>query len=309
MKRCEAVKHLKQPRIVSLGISVLDWSWTVERIPDRPVKVTASAFGESGGGMAANAAVTIAALGGQAALWSRLGDDVGGRWMIAELKKRGVDTEGVRVFAGGVSPRSAIMVDGAGERMLSVFRGSGLDADPAWLPLDRLDGVAAVMADNRWAPGAMALFEAAGRRGIPRILDGDVDERAALQALAGRAEHVIFSAGGLAQFTGSDGEDGLRRAAERAHGIVGVTLGADGFMWLERGAVHRAPGFRVAARDTTGAGDAFHAAYALAIARGQSVAQAARFANAAAAIKCAKGNGWDGLPSEAEAKELIGQQP
>jgi len=299
---------VKQPAIISLGISVLDWTWTVDRIPDRPVKVTASAFRESGGGMAANAAVTIAALGGQVALWSRLGDDLGGRWMLAELNQRGVDTDGVRLFAGGATACSAIMVDRAGERMLSVFRGRGLDADPSWLPLDRLDGVAAVMADNRWADGAMALFDAAERRGIPRILDGDVGEPEALAALAGRAEHVVFSVGGLAQFTGADGEAGLRRAAEKVRGVVGVTLGADGFLWLESGAARRAPGFRVAARDTTGAGDAFHAAYALAIARGQSVAAAARFANGAAAIKCAKGNGWDGLPTEQEVVEMIGGQ-
>lgn len=280
----------------------------VERIPDRPVKVTASGFRESGGGMAANAAVTIAALGGRAALWSRLGDDAAGRWLLGELARRGVATDGVRVFAGGATACSAILVDGSGERMLGVFRGRGLPADPSRLPLDRLDGVAAVMADNRWVEGAAALFDAAGRRGIPRILDGDVGEPEALTALAGRAEHVIFSAGGLAQFSGVEGDDGLNRAAEQVRGVVGVTRGAGGFAWLENGALRHAPAFCIAARDTTGAGDAFHAAYALAIARGESVAQAARFANAAAAIKCAKGEGWDGLPTEREVRLMMEEQ-
>lgn len=296
---------MKQRRIVSLGIATLDRAWAVERIPDRPVKVTASAFRESGGGMAANAAVTIAALGGRAELWSRLGDDAAGQWLLAELEKRGVATDGVRMIAGGATACSAIMVDGSGERMLSVFRGRGLDADPSWLPLDRLDRVAAVMADNRWREGALALFDAAGKRGIPRILDGDVGEPEALAALAGRADHVIFSAGGLAQFTGIEGDDGLRRATKKVRGVVGVTRGAEGFAWLENGAVRHASGFRIDARDTTGAGDAFHAAYALAIARGETVAQAAHFANAAAALKCAKGNGWDGLPMADEVETLM----
>jgi sulfofructose kinase len=299
---------MKQPWIVSLGIAVLDRTWTVERIPDRPVKVTASGFRESGGGMAANAAVTIAALGGRAALWSRLGDDAAGRWLLGELARRGVATDGVRVFAGGATACSAILVDGSGERMLGVFRGRGLPADPSGLPLDRLEDAAAVMADNRWVEGAAALFDAAGRRGIPRILDGDVGEPEALTALAGRAEHVIFSAGGLAQFSGVEGDDGLHRAAEQVRGVVGVTRGAGGFAWLENGALRHAPAFCIAARDTTGAGDAFHAAYALAIARGESVAQAARFANAAAAIKCAKGEGWDGLPTEREVRLMMEEQ-
>jgi sulfofructose kinase len=291
-------------RIVSLGIITLDRVWQVEAIPTRPVKVTAHGFRESGGGMAANAAVTVAALGGRADLWSRVGDDETGTWLLHALAACGVGTDGVRVIAGAATACSGILVDAGGERMFGVFRGFGLDSDPAWLPLDRLDGVAAVMADIRWAEGAAVLFEAAGRRGIPRVLDGDVGEPAALDALAPMADHVLFSADGLVQFSGATREEGLRRAAAKVGAVVGVTLGAEGFLWIEAGRVRHAPGFRVAAKDTTGAGDAFHAAYALAIARGESVEHAARFANAAAALKCAKGNGWDGLPTAGEVAEL-----
>jgi sulfofructose kinase len=304
VKRVKQVKH----RIVSLGIITLDRIWQTDVIPAGAVKFTASDFRDSGGGMAATAAVAIAALGGAPELWTRVGADDTGERLRRELAAKGVGISGVRVVPGAVTPCSAVIVDAAGERLLAVFRGRGFDWEAGWLPFDRLDGAAAVMADVRWAEGAAALFDAAGQRGIPRILDGDIGDPASLASLAVRADHVVFSAGGLAQFAGSGGADGLRRATQKLGGIAGVTLGAEGFMWIEKGALHHAAGFRINARDTTGAGDTFHGAYALAIARGWSVAEAARFANAAAALKCAKGDGWSGMPSEREVQEMIAQR-
>lgn len=292
-------------RIVCLGIVTVDRIWHMAEIPARPVKVPADDFRETGGGMAATAAVAIAALGGRSELWSRIGDDGNGAWLRQRLAARGVGTDGVRVFPGAVTPCSAAFVDDGGERLLGVFRGRGLDDDPGWLPLASLDGAAAVMADVRWGKGAVRLFEEAQRRGIPSVLDADIGEPEIVKAAARLAGHVVFSTAGLAQLTGCDGEEGLRRAAKETNGIVGVTLGAEGCMWVENGALRRAPGFAVAARDTTGAGDVFHGAYALAIAEGRSLDHAARFANAAAALKCAAGNGWDGMPPRAEVEALM----
>ncbi len=292
-------------RIVCLGIVTVDRIWHLAEIPARPVKVQADDFRETGGGMAATAAVAIAALGGQAELWSRVGDDANGNWLRHQLAARGVGTDGVRVFPGAVTPCSAAMVDAQGERLLSYFRGRGLGDDPGWLPVASLDGAAAVMADVRWGAGAIRLFEEAKRRGILSVLDADVGEPDRMKALARLADHVVFSAAGLARLAGAEGKEGLRRAARETNGVVGVTAGADGYMWLEQGGLRRAPGFKVAARDTTGAGDVFHGAYALAIAEGRALDHAARFANAAAALKCAAGHGWNGMPSREEVEALV----
>jgi sugar/nucleoside kinase (ribokinase family) len=71
-------------------------------------------------------------------------------------------------------------------------------------------------------------------------------------------------------------------------GVVGVTLGAEGLLWLEGDREHRAAAPRVSAIDTLAAGDVFHGAFALAIGEGNTVVGAARFANAAAALKCTR---------------------
>lgn len=98
---------------------------------------------------------------------------------------------------------------------------------------------------------------------------------------------------------------GLRRAQELTRGIVGVTLRRDSFLWLEDGGERRVPAPVVNAIDTLAAGDVFHGAFALCIGEGETVADAVRFANAAAAIKCTRFGGRLGAPNRAEAEALL----
>jgi sulfofructose kinase len=294
-------------RVICLGIVVLDHVHEVEAVPAAPTKVTATGYRETGGGIAATAAVAIAALGGEAAYWGRVGDDAAGSTLQAQLRRLGVDVTGLRRIAGAATPVAAAIVDREGERLLVVFPGRALDPDPSWLPLDEVAGAGAVMVDMRWREGAEALVAAARRHGVPSVLDAEIGEPAALAALVPAVDHAVFSERGLAQYAGTvSNEDGLRRA--HAHGArhVAVTLGAAGSLWLgEDGALRRVPALPVAARDTTGAGDVFHGAFALALAEGRDVAAAARFASAAAALKCRNGRGWDGMASRAEVDRLL----
>ena len=62
-------------RVLCLGHAAHDLTYRVSTIPTRPVKVVAKSMSESGGGMAANAAVAISRLGGLATYWGRVADD------------------------------------------------------------------------------------------------------------------------------------------------------------------------------------------------------------------------------------------
>ena len=112
--------------------------------------------------MAANAAVTVARLGGIVAFWGRGGDDAAGREMRTALAAEGVDVANFRLFADGQSSVSGILVDGAGERQIVNFRGQFPEAAD-WLPLDEVAQASAVLADPRWVEGAVALFGKAAR--------------------------------------------------------------------------------------------------------------------------------------------------
>jgi sulfofructose kinase len=270
------------------------------------MKVAVERYREAGGGMAATAAVAIAALGGEAHFWGRLGADPAGDTLATLLTGAGVMIDALRLREGGRTPVSSILVDRNGERLLAFFTGTGLDDDAGWLPRPRIAGVGAVLCDVRWFEGALSVLTEAGARSIPRILDADITPDSHLPTLVALSDHALFSSEGLQEFCGrADLERGLREAQALTRGIVGVTIGADGFLWLDRGVPRREPGFRIAVTDTNGAGDTFHGAYALKIAEGADVTTAARFANAAAAAKCARGGGWTGMPNRELVEILI----
>ncbi|MFL1462300.1 PfkB family carbohydrate kinase [Roseococcus sp. DSY-14] len=286
-----AAAEVTHPLVIGLGSAVLDHLFRVGEIPSPPAKERATAYRAMVGGMAANAAIAVARLGGRAALWGRLGEDANGAAARAELEAEGVDCAGLRGFPGARTPVSAVVVDKRGERVTFGWRGEALPADPGWLPLERLRGAAGFHCDPRWPEGAAAALEAA--RHLPTVLDAEKGEARILLELVPRARHAVFSEGGLANFApGQRAAEALRRAlAAGRTEVAAVTRGERGVLWLAAG-MERAgevPAFPVEAANTTGAGDVFHGAYALALAEGQPVPDALRFAAAAGALRARDG--------------------
>jgi len=292
-------------RVVCIGVAVLDKIFTVDAIPPERTKVFARSYREIGGGPAATGAVTIARLGGQSTLLARVGDDTTGRRIVEEIAEWGVEPR-IRLAPGGRSGVSAVVIEASGERTIFAFADATLDADPNWLPLDVLATADAILADCRWPRGSATVLHEARRLGVTSVLDADLASDDVLPMLAPLADHVVFSRPALAKYTQADDPaDGLRRARRSCSGVLGVTVGADGFLWLDGEEVRSVPAPQVTPQDTLGAGDVFHGAYALAIAEGRTVEPAAAFANAAAAIKCTRPGGRAGIPTREEVNALL----
>ncbi len=292
--------------VIAVGMCAMDSIYTVDEIPTKPVKVLATGFSESGGGMAANASVAIARLGGNAEFWGRLGDDWLGECILAELVGEGVDVSHVKRLAGCRSPSAAVLVAPNGDRAVIAYNDPALEVQPDWLPVERIAHAQAVLADVRWRAGALASLIAAGTSGVRSVLDADVGPTETVLELGRVAEYVMFSAAGLENLCGPDDAGAaLRRAAREFVGVVGVTLGADGFLWLDAGVERWAPAPAIRAVDTLAAGDVWHGAFTLEIAQGRSIAAAAQFANAAAALKCSRPGGRKGAPRRREVEQLL----
>lgn len=289
-----------RPRVLCLGHAAHDLIYRVPAIPAQPVKVLASGFSECGGGMAANAAVAIARLGGHAEYWGRVADDPLGHRILGDLASEGVVVAAARRVPGFRSPCTSILVADNGDRMICSFSDAALDPDPGWLPLDRVAGFDVVLADVRWPDGSARLLDAARAAGRPGLLDADVASAETLADLGGRASHLLFSAAGLAVVAGDREPGAALRRVQGAHDLVGVTLGDNGFLWLEGGVERHLPALPIVAVDTLAAGDVWHGAFALALAERRSVSEAARFANVAAALKCQRSGGRQGAPTRAE---------
>ncbi len=294
--------------VTCVGISVWDLVLRVERFPTEPGKHRASERREVGGGVAANAAVTVAALGGHASLVSALGDDATGDRIVGDLIAHGVGTGGVRRIAGRESPLSAVFVDATGERWIVNHAGADL-FDRADVPTDAdFEGVDAVLADMRWPEGAVAAFDAARRRGVPAVLDCDHDPTDHPEVVAG-STHAVFSLPTLSDYVGvADPAGALEAATGITDGMPIATAGDRGVHWWEDGVHHHLPALEVEVVDTSGAGDVFHGAFALALAEGRSVADGLAWAGAAAALKCTRFGGRAGIPTRAEVERLLAER-
>lgn len=288
-------------RIICVGHAALDRIYRIEAFPPHPTKVRALEHVEAGGGMAANAAVAIARLGGKPELWSRVGDDNAGSLIRAGLKAEHVDVRYVQSFEGARSSTSAILVDDKGERLIVGQRDAGMPSGTSWLPLERIKDADAVLGDLRWLEGVRTVFARARMVNVPTVLDADLGAREALAGLLKLTDYAIFSAPALREFAaaGTDA-DRLGHVLSLGPKHAGVTLGAEGYLWRERENGGHLPAFSVSVTDTTGAGDAFHGVFALMLAEGRTVTESARTAAAAAALKCTRLGSRAGLPSRSE---------
>jgi sulfofructose kinase len=289
--------NAERARIICLGLSALDQVWRVDRFfSGHSEKIRSLDYSTLGGGMAANAAVTVARLGGSIAFWGRGGDDAAGHEMRSALTAERIDVANFKLFPDGRSSVSGIIVDQSGERQIVNFRGSFPEAAD-WLPLNEVAQASAVLADPRWVEGAVALFGQARALGIPTVLDGDVADAEVFERLLPLTDHAILSEPALASFAGSADDAALNKLARFKCRVIAVTRGSEGVSWHENGRLQQRAAFPVSVVDTTGAGDVFHGAYVLAVGSGLEVADAMAFAAAAAALKCTRSGGRAGIPS------------
>ena len=281
-------------KVLVVGSAVLDFVYQMETFPDGGSKFKAETMEVVGGGCAANAAVAIARLGGTAQLLARFGDDYVCDIVRKDLGREGVDLSLLDI-SDGRSAVSSVYVDAEGERQIMAFRGSGLSEAPR--PIEGHGDV--VLADTRWPEAAAMAF--ASTTGAT-VLDG---EAPVPRDLAMAASHVVFSEQGLTDFAGiTDVETALLEVSKDISGWVCVTCGDKGVMWVANGNIQRSPAFRVNVKDTLGAGDVWHGAFALMLAENQSEEHAVRVASAAAALKC-EGTGREAAPTREKLNQFL----
>jgi sulfofructose kinase len=297
------------PHILCAGIAVLDEVFHVREFPAPDTKAEATEFFAVGGGNAANAAVAIARLGARVAFAGPIGgpsgeDAIGDRVMNA-LGAEGIDCGGCVRLAGARTPISAILLSAQGERTIANYRDKRLDlvtpADPDRLVAD----IDVLLVDNRYPAFVTPICHAARRRGLAVVIDAD---KATVETdpLFALGSHVIFSGDCLRRTTGIDDlAAALSRMAQFTDAFLAATNGSSPVLWREGEAIRVMPVFEVAAIDTLAAGDVFHGAFTLSFAEGRGIAEAMRFAAAAAGLKCTRFGGATGAPRRHEVEALL----
>lgn len=290
--------------VLCVGHASFDITLRVARHPGADEKCFAESRIECGGGPAANAAVTVARLGGKSAFAGYLGNDVYGQKHFEELQKENVNTDLI-VRGERPTPLSVVLVKPGGKRTVINHK---KQTPP--LPEGRIDfsslQPAAILFDGHEPLLSIPLARQAREKGIPTLLDAGSVHAGTIQ-LAPVTDYLIASRKFAGEFTGEKNpEDALKALAAIAPFVI-ITLGEEGLIWAKGKRTGKMAAFPVEAVDTTGAGDAFHGAFAAGIARGYGFEDNLVFASAAAALTCTKSGGRVGLPGAREVEQLRNQ--
>jgi sugar/nucleoside kinase (ribokinase family) len=273
--------------VVGLGQCALDEVALVEARPEFTGKQRIVELSHLPGGQIATALLACSRLGLRTALLSAVGDDPAADVILEPLRTAGVDLAGVRVVSGARSQLSVIIVDQeSGERTVLWHRDSRLSVKFREGRREEIEQGRVLHVDAQdvdlsiWAAGV------AREAGIPVVLDADTPGPG-LDALLRRVDFPIVSREFAEKYFGSeDPREGLKGLAALGARFAVVTMGDRGAMGKGGAGVIESPAFQVTARDTTGAGDVFHAAFIFGLLEGMSAARILRVANAAAAMNC-----------------------
>jgi len=241
--------------------------------------------------------LTCARLGLRCAYAGRVGDDAAAEAVLRPLRAAGVDVGGVEAVSATPTQTAVILVDpDDGERTILWHRAPALHLTAAFCANVDVEAARLLLLDAADPEAAAAAAARARRAGIPVILDADryAPELDPLLAqvdfpLVSRAFAETFSETGCVRET----LRGLLGAGAR---LAAVTLGEGGVLAATQGEEIEMPAARVAAVDTTGAGDVFHGAFGFAVLSGQSARAALRTAVAAAALNCRAAGAQGGIP-------------
>lgn len=255
------------------------------------------------GGKGANQAVAAARLGAEVKMVGCIGDDVYGQLVLKALKENNVDSTYVKVLPGENSGTAHITVAENDNSIIVIKAANDLVSpaliDEAWEAIKEADIV--LLQHEIPAATNAYVIEKCYEAGVPVMLNPAPVAPVPPELLAKVTyltpnEHeaaILFAGQGKADILG------------RNQGKVIMTLGSKGVAYAEKGQVYNVPGFKVQPVDTTGAGDTFNGAFAVARANGKSMYDSISFANAAAALSVQKLGAQGGMPYLDEVEEML----
>lgn len=289
-------------RVASTGNASIDEYYRVDEIPgpDEAQEVKESFW--KFGGAATNVAVALSRLGAYSRFIGLVGTDRYGDMIVNELASKGVDTG----YIGRLelpSGRVLIILDREGRRAMLAIRGANSKLGPECIdPESVLDGVDHLHFSSTKPAYTAWLASEAKRRGLTVSYDpGHAVAYRGYEYVAEALEHVDILFVNEREYEALGGE----RLLNSYPGLVVLKLGEKGSSIPREGLA--ADGFRVEAKDTTGAGDAYDAAFIICWKKMGVCRECLVFANAVGALKVTR-IGAHESPSLEEVRRFLAER-
>jgi ribokinase len=301
-----------KPAIVVLGSLNMDFVVRTRRLPEPGETVLGGGFQMVPGGKGANQACAAGRLASNALvrMVGRVGYDMFADHLKASLAAAGVDVSAVVSVRSEATGVALIGVDSAGQNAIVVAAGAN-----GVFPAADVEGSRASFRNAKYAlfqletplDTVAAALRLARREGAKTILDPAPAQLLSREVLSvvdiltpNESEACILLGRPAGRVTVEEAPALAKDVLAMGPAAVILKLGENGCVYVDSTSVIHAPGFVVAAHDTTAAGDTFNAALAVALTEELPLAQALRFANAAAALSVTRAGAQASIPARAE---------
>jgi len=307
-----------EPTILVVGSINMDLVVRTPRLPDAGETVLGDHFQHSPGGKGANQAVAVARLGGRCRLIGRVGHDAFGEQLLEGLEAEGIDCRCLHAIEEAPTGVAMILVNAQGENSIVVAGGANrrLTPDDVFSCEEAFEAAAYVLLQLELPlPTVRAAIDVARRHNCKVILD----PAPALPDMPRELYRVDVISPNAHEAETLTGTKALEERVDkqvasdliaRGAGAAVLKLGPRGCLAaMADGHFYTVPTYDVPVVDSTAAGDAFTGALGLALARGQNLHQAAKFANAAGALTCTRLGAQSAMPTAQEVALLMKDQP
>jgi sulfofructose kinase len=303
----------KEYDAVGFGLNAVDHLVVVPAYPAFDTKTRLVEHVQAAGGQTATAMVALQRLGMSTAYAGRFGSDSEGQFGLATVRDEGVDVHCAEVVEGASTQIAFIIIDApSGERTVIWDRDERLaySAEDAPVELATRGRVLHLDAHDPSADAQMAR----AARAAATLVSVDVDNiYEGLPELLPLVDILISSKEFPHRLTGITDPSSSLVELKARYGcpITGMTLGTGGALLFYDGVFLESPAMQVpgGCRDTTGAGDAFHAGFLYGLLCGEEIETSLKLANATASLKCRTLGARTSLPTQGELSEFIAGNP
>ncbi|MFX3649829.1 MAG: ribokinase [Paenibacillus sp.] len=290
-------------KICVIGSSSMDLVVTSSRRPGAGETVLGDSFKTVPGGKGANQAVAAARLGAEVVMIGRVGDDAFGKDILENFRANAVNTQNVKPVTHLESGTAHIIL-AEGDNSIVVVEAANREVTPAYvdeaaevirnadivliqqeIPEETVVHVSTMCAEF----GTPLLLNPAPARALPQ----EVINNAAYITPNEHEAEILFQ--------GMSPAEALRQYPNKLF----ITEGSKGVRYFDGTEEILVPTYKVEAVDTTGAGDTFNAAFAVALAEEKPLQESVRFANRAASLSVTKFGAQGGMPTRDEVEESL----
>ncbi len=287
---------MKSPRITVVGSFAVGLTLRAPKLPIFGETMLGSDFDMGPGGKGSNQAVGTARLGAQSALVAVIGTDKLAGIATDLYEEEGVDSRHVQATGERATGVGVIILNDRGENFIILDMGANelLDAAAVDRAEDRIAESDVVMSVLEIPLEAAARAMALGRRHGRRTILNPAPARPVPDAVFANVDYLTPNESELRILLGLSADDprSSRELAQelRRRGVrnVVVTLGRHGALVLTDDLDLTIPAVPVTVSDTTGAGDAFNSGFAVALAEGRDIVEAARYGVVCGGLACTR---------------------